>query len=1171
MGDPVMSRLDDQASRKLALTRFDTNLLIEAGAGSGKTATMAGRVVAMLASGIPASEIVAITFTEAAAAELLQRIRDYTRECAGGGELPMVFRDAFSVGLSPEQLANLRDAEAQLDELTCTTIHGFCQRIIRPYPVEIGIDPGAGIADPARAQLMMNDAIDDWIRAHLATEGETVVAAFVKKDAKRGVQFFRELIKILADNPSLEGPAFPPLDAVQAPFRFQASDFIREVRASSVTVPEVLAVADALERLVDLCGHGELDALVTLLSARGDLALTAEGRLRVFKHKGKYEDAAAAHGVSKADALVEMDRAKAVYEPLAELWDSVSATAATVLLGGAIREARLGLAFYQGRKRRAALLDFNDLLYSARELLANHESVRAALSERYKYVLVDEFQDTDPLQTEILWRLCGEVDSARSDDWFARRIRPGALFLVGDPKQAIYRFRGADVQTYVQVREALAVHDEGAVQAITRNFRSRPGILEYVNDCFEQPLSSAGQPGFSALEPVKPSHGPGPAVHVIRVLAPPKARVEELRRLEAAEVAKLCASLLESTRIPSESDDGSTREVLPKDIALLAPVTADLYLYERALEDWGIPVSSQAGKSFWRRQEVQDLVALTRVLSDPSDRLALLALLRGPLVGLTDEEILDIELAMQARIAAQGAAEQLAATGEGAAGGVDEERADIGSGPDQAGLGLGPTAEGDRDGEDGEAPEESLAHQHRLRLTVDVRLVEHPVARSVLEKLQQLRRLARTTTPHHVLCQAVDSLRVRPILVLRHQRPQRVLANVEAFLELARPFGVRGLRDFALGIKKLWDDEEAAVEGKADDREDAVRLITMHASKGLEWPIVIPVNAVGGTDTRDSTFVHRTENCLYANVFGYLPLGYEEAKELEDAQLLMERQRLWYVATTRARELLIIPQLFMSGDKSPRWQNLVPLFAGRVAEFPVDATPGTYQVTDRRVDAAQDREQFVAEAADITSRTTKRRWATPSRSEAAADGEEAAPSNLHLSLDEQEANPIDAPQGSSTRGIIMHKLFEEILTGELADETGAITERAGELIRLLGREPVVDASTGLSAEELGATVKRALALPEVIELRPYLQAELSVFGHSPAPDAETITVGVVDAMAHFPDGREPVVVDWKSDVAPTRRTLEHYERQLRAYLEATGARCGILVLATSGRTLTVNA
>jgi len=1134
-----MINLADQSARTLALTDFDRTLLLEAGAGSGKTAILAGRVALMLAAGTPAREIVAITFTEAAASELLGRIRSYVAGLSLG-EVPQQLIAAIPAGLTAEQRAALQVAEASLDDLTCTTIHGFCQRLIRPYPIETGLDPGANITDPIEADLLLKESIDDWLREHLGGASEGYLVELVRHNPKLAVRYMHELASTFCQYRGVQAPEAGSINAALTPFLDSAQRFLNSVRTSIMNIAEVHEVAIALHRIMGLTDFDDPASLIELLTIEPDAVLKVDGGFKHFQHKGRYEKAAAAHGVSKAQALEEFYAASVFYDAAKEAWPAVRAAAASTVLAGLMREAHQAADRYQDGKRRTALLDFDDLLHAARDLLANHPTVREALAKRYRYVLVDEFQDTDPLQAEILWRLCGSECPEDPDDWTRRVLIPGSLFMVGDPKQAVYRFRGADVATYLRARESLARTDEAAIQSISVNFRSRSGVLGFVNTCFEAPLGNEGQPGFTPLGTGRSDESSGVAVSVLTLQGKLKMSVTEARELEAAAVAQLCSSLIGTQEVPDGKN--GVRPAEPRDIALLAPTGTELYLYEAALENLNIPVTSQAGKSFWLRQEVQDLVALTRALASSRDRLALLALLRGPLVGLTDEEILDISWSLY-----------------------------------QKGLEDNPTATA----ADSETPEDRDKKAYLLRLSIDTDpdLVEHALASDTLRRLQALKRMAGRTTPHHLLSQAVDQLRVRPVLKQRHARPERVLANVAAFLELARPYDVRGLQAFAANITASWSDSERALEGRADKDEDAVSLVTMHSAKGLEWPIVIAVNTVSVVGNANDSFVDRENNRLYRKVLGAEPVGFAEANIREAAQTTFERERLWYVAATRARELLVLPHVIIPKDKKTRWFDLVPLFSQSARELKIDSsTEQPELVTNGSAPSAvadnqQTRITFMDEAQRIEDSRDQREWLTPSRDEtnpvSSSDETEEEPLGLQFVKDDVETVTAPPPQGGRDRGTVMHKLFEEVLTGELAEVHAEVEARAVDLIRMLGLTPATDAAKGLFPAELAACVLRSLALPEVATVRHNLEPELPVFSAQEAGGVERVTAGVADAVQWSEDGRALAVIDWKSDVDPSAKTVEKYKGQIRAYLRATGAERGLLVFATKGQTIPV--
>ncbi len=236
------------------------------------------------------------------------------------------------------------------------------------------------------------------------------------------------------------------------------------------------------------------------------------------------------------------DIATARYHACHDAFEAFMASAAGELLKRVSGEMTGLMADWRAYKQAAALLDFDDLLYTARDLLAGHEEVRQALARRFRHVLVDEFQDTDPLQIEILWQLCGESSGSGSVDPLARALRPKALFLVGDPKQAIYRFRGADVNAYIGARTAIG--DAGLLK-ITANFRSVEPILRFVNDKFEAALSAtAGQPGFTELSPTCDAEPGVVSVAALDIADGDDPKADTIRDAEAKCVADLCSRLV---------------------------------------------------------------------------------------------------------------------------------------------------------------------------------------------------------------------------------------------------------------------------------------------------------------------------------------------------------------------------------------------------------------------------------------------------------------------------------------------------------------------------------------------------------------------------------------------------------------------------------------------------
>lgn len=1119
----ISAQLKDDGARFDAIGQHTRSILVEAGAGSGKTAVMAGRIAVMLSEGISPRTIAAVTFTELAASELLSRVREFVAELSEGRIAPEL-KVALPDGLSDAQRSNLVNASAAIDEVTCSTIHGFCQRLIKPYPAEADIDPGATVMDRNLADLAFLEIVDGWLRERLSGEHGGIIAEMVLYNPKITVELLHKIAANLRSRRTLKAPAPSPFAPLMAEFQQAATalgDFIENASAHEPeTATYAAGFAQMAEAVAAVAEPQSPAGLVELLVARAHPDVcTKTGGFAAYRKKGKWVEAAKHAGLSKADGEQLNIAADDLYVKCCATWAAMQRAIASHVLAALVSEAAPILQRYRDYKRSSAQLDFDDLIYAARDLLRSHETVRQALGKRFAHVLVDEFQDTDPLQTEIFWRLCGDPQH-EGDDWADFRIRPGALFLVGDPKQAIYRFRGADVGAYVQARSAFIAHSQESLLSISTNFRSCASILTFVNALFEAVLSADGQPGFTALDAFHADPAEGICVAALDVAVAGedgKAKVEQQRDGEAEAVADLCARLIGGHEI-TDRRTGTPRLCQPGDIALLAPTGAELWRYEEALERRGIPVATQAGKGLFRRQEIQDLIAVTRVLADRRDTLALGALLRGPLVGLTDEELLDIVWAL-------------------------------------------PRSESEPD------------RIPRLTLSVDADAVTHDLARTILVKLQALARRANSTTPHELLSQAIDVLRIRPILVERHRgQAERALANVDLYLNLATAYAVRGLRSFSEAMTMAWEDEARAVEGRPDAQEEAISLFTMHAAKGLEWPIVIPINTMTGVMGPDSAVTDRQSDTFYCPIFGVPPEGHEAAIEAEKLELDRERIRLWYVAATRARQLLILPRLDVSPSKSA-WISLIDLSLAELPAIDPGELPERVPSPAEEAGNTQTREIFAAEAEQILRRKVQLTWLTPSRSEDAS-GPVIVAEEPDLWTDADDQQPEELPpqlaiQGSRERGLILHKLMEEVLTGETFDNLGSLTERAKELIVQFDRTAVRDAAAGLSAEELASCVDKTLKLDPIAAVRGELIAEFPVFSSHAADGNEYATSGIADALTLTPEGKPGTIVDWKSDVAPDAASLEHYRGQVRAYLDMTGAERGMIVLMTRGEIIEV--
>ncbi len=495
-----------------------------------------------------------------------------------------------------------------------------------------------------------------------------------------------------------------------------------------------------------------------------------------------------------------------------------------------------------------------------------------------------------------------------------------------------------------------------------------------------------------------------------------------------------------------------------------------------------------------RRQETQDILALVRVLADSFDTLAFGALMRGPLVGLSDQELLDITATLPP------------------------------SGTDPPSFFTVRTAPAQ---------------------------VQHALAKAVLEDLQALRKRAPITAPGLILAEAIERLNTRVIVAARHRnRNGRALANLDAIIERARPYAVSGLRAFVRDFQADWEHRSRVSEGRIDSAENAVEFVTIHSAKGLEWPVVMPINSTTQL-YRPDQFVHRqSDNSLHWMLGGIAPPELAAARVEEGEEEARQRERIWYVACTRARDLLILPNIPQAANAS--WFKAINLRQRDVPELNLSnlpETPGTPPAPEQNKQSA---EIFAAEKEKVAASSPVLVWRRPSDHD--PDRLRDAPEQVIVV--ETIGDRIEAVGAGATRGVILHKLMEELLTGELSESDDELAARAGVLLLQL---PVGDGQIPPDRIEMAKTAQRTWRLPEIQALRPYLVPEIAVW----ATAKDGLVAGRADALAIKGQCVE-VVIDWKSDVNVAPTTRAGYVEQLQRYLAATRAERGALVFMTLG-------
>ena len=596
---PKTAHLPDAEARETIRRDLGRTLLVEAGAGSGKTTMLVERMLALLLDGgVPPESVAAVTFTRKAASHLRRKFQ-------------AALEDAAANAADPERKARAEAVRGALDRLTIGTIDAFCALLLGERPLEAGIDPAALKVEMQEAALFRERAFREFVAAHADSGGEVadLLALGVRMNE------LEESFELFADYPDVEPVVADPLALPDfGGTREKVENFLESV------LPLVPDSAD---------DSGRDDVQRILLEARDLLALpdhgTAGGFARLLRtlrktpsRKAQFTWGDKAVGKRAIDGF-EALRKEVVKPALAEWQLALHERIYAVL--------RPALAHVAARRAGHGPYTYADLLLATRDLLRDHPPVRRAFAERFTRLLVDEFQDTDPLQAEILLYLTG-TDASERD--VSRLVpRPGSLFVVGDPKQSIYRFRRADIASYVAFRGALLSSGGGVVE-LTSNFRAVPALTEAANEVFRALLPADAderQAKFAALDAVRSN--PGPSGGAFRLLSNAVRNPEDVARFVRWAVD-------EAWPVASE---GPTRGARFGDFLVLTRGRDRLDEYARALEAVGAPVDVSGTRSLPISRGLQELRPLLAAVQDPDDSVSVVAFLSGPLCGVDDDAL----------------------------------------------------------------------------------------------------------------------------------------------------------------------------------------------------------------------------------------------------------------------------------------------------------------------------------------------------------------------------------------------------------------------------------------------------------------------------------------------------------------------------------------------------
>jgi ATP-dependent exoDNAse (exonuclease V) beta subunit len=1168
------AQLVDQGARTRIATDLASTLIVEAAAGTGKTTALVDRILCLLCTGTATLRtLVAVTFTEKAAGEMKLRLRT-------------AIERALVASTDPLERTRLQDARIALETAHIGTIHAFCANILRERPVEAKVDPRFEVASEDDAERLYEEAFTQWFQATLEAPGEGVSRVLRRATRERDQDGPRAALH-KAGRSLLDQRDFPTPYARPVFDRKAALDAVIEtLRALAPLAPkgyddnwltkslqEIARSVFEMDRRKDASGERDYDA-------------TEAGLRQLARYKGWNYTGGRTQWFNKAEGLtmqhVRDERARAKAE-LDAVLDAADADLAALLfreLRG-MNEAGISLGngivdAYEARKARAGKLDFLDLLLLTRDLLRTSESVRGQLQARYTHLLVDEFQDTDPLQAEMLFLLAADTPSESDPDKV--NVVPGKLFLVGDPKQSIYRFRRADVSLYESIKARLVAQTPhpASLLLLQTSFRSTPSLQQFVNAAFETRMQPSGLGGASRSQatyvPLAPHRADPTGRPSIVALPVPKPysdfgkvvnwKIEE--SFPEAVGAFVDWLVRQSGWTVTERSTSAEVPVGARHICLLFKrlqsfgndVTRP---YVRALEVRHLPHVLVGGKSFHDREEVMAMRSVCGAIEWPDDELSVYAALHGPFFALTDDALL--------------------------------------------------------------AFRHTQKHLHPLRKRNADTLTDltRPVA-DALDVLARLHKERNRTSIADTLAQFLEATRAHAGVAIWPSGEQ-ALANLFRLLDMARRFEQGAVTSFRSFVRRLEHDAELGGVNEApvvEEGTDGVRIMTVHKAKGLEFPVVILVDPTANATFRDPSRYVDPARKLWA-----VPLCGASPKELLDRRdeiLEQDREealRLLYVATTRARELLVIPVVGDERDDRPAPVSSPSAAAGqRVSAGWLDALDPVLYPSDRRgskpapgcpsfgpdsvldrgeqaarnagssvrpglvrpavgphsvvfwdphvltldkdVDAGQRQQRILAmDEKGLTAKTGIERHAAWNTARANTVLQSAIPSRVVQTVTEAQHSPgaIDvsvettaAAKGKRPRGKRFGTLVHAILAGVPFDaDLTVLSDAARAAGRLLG-------ATTDEIEASRDVVAATLAHDVLVRARSATRVERETCMMHRRADGTQLE-GVVD-LAFLDASNTWTVVDFKTD-PPTDFPNEAYVKQVSLYAEAIQAATGL--------------
>jgi ATP-dependent helicase/nuclease subunit A len=1074
----------DQATRDLVSKHgLRRTLFVEAGAGTGKTTQLVDRIANLvLEEGVRLANIAAITFTEAAAAELQTRIR-------------VQFEKRAATATDDAERERCRTALQDADLAAISTLHGFASRLLGEFAVAAGLPPRVRVLDEVSSQLAHEERWERFVDGlydnadleHVLTRAALVGVSL--EPQYQGHATLKDVAAELNQNWDRLGPLLDVDPPAIRPIDFTAFDGAVAAICrlpDECTDPTDLFCVHLVEKLVP-----EMTTVVGIPDSERKLKLLASIKPWGTGTGGK--NAAWGGDAKAAKALVG-----AVNDAVDEV---VSAAADDVLRHLLVLVAREVVAAAMARRDDGGL-EFHDLLVLSREMLRDHAEAREVLHDRYTHILLDEFQDTDPLQIELATLIAASIVGVEPGAWRDLHVDEGRLFFVGDPKQSIYRFRRADIDLFLKARDRFG--PEGTWEKLTTNFRTVAPILDWVNALFTAEMADeqpGKQPKYEALSPwrVADSGGDHRPILLGGPHEDPKIKAGALREIEAVEVAALIADVRDRPEAWPVHDEqtGAWRPARLSDVTILVPTRTSLPYLREALEEVDLPYRLATGTLVYDTQEVRDALAAVRAIDDPTDHLSLVAALRSPLYACSDVELFTFR---------------------------------------QAGGNW------------------NFRHEPAESVPAD-----HPVRRA-FDHLRSLWNERWWLTPSALLERLLRE-RQAFLLGFGDPRPAEVWRRLRFLVDQARLFeeasggGLRAFVDWA----ELQSAESARVHEPLlpESDDDALRIMTIHGAKGLEFPITVlsgMTTQAGGRRSGVSVVWTEAGPPEMRLRKGIATANHDPRADIEFEMDVHEKLRLLYVAATRARDHLVV-----SCHHSTRGTP-TGTYGGRVWAFfaenrdlwrtlavpaSVDAPPlpFTAPVT---ASTSDDRDEWIAarEAVLAPARVPRVVSAT-AVARAAQEAELPDEDDDGADLADDATVPVRRQgRAGSAIGRATHATLQVL---DLADprDIDAQVRRQCDLEAIPDKVPTV-----------AALVRSALASSAVKLAATHVHhKELYVA----APVRTRVIEGYIDLLVETPEGL--VVIDYKTDSATTEAEID---AKLAAY-ELQGASYAVALEAVTGQ------